>query len=127
MTIRPYRDSDWLALKDIALDAGYPYPEPQGPLVEACLVVVDDDEHPVAAIAAQRIVELYLWKKEGLRPAMSKAILDAMHREMAKELRAKGYQDANAFLPPSLCERFGRRLRRSWNWTRNWPSFCVRF
>ena len=127
MTIRPYQPSDKTELEAIALTSGFPYPDLDGPLLEACLVIRDDNGEILAAIAAQRIIELYMYKHEGLRPSVSKAILNAMHSEMAKALRAKGYSEANCFLPPSLCERFGRRLQRSWNWVANWPSFCVRF
>jgi hypothetical protein len=127
MTIRPFQESDREALKAMALEAGYPYPEPDGPLIESCLVVVDDNEQVVAAIAAQRIVELYLWKRGVLTPAMSLAILKVMHSEMATELRKLGYDECNAFLPPSICGKFGRRLKRSFGWTSNWPSLCIRF
>jgi hypothetical protein len=96
-------------------------------MIEACLVVVDDDDEPVAAITALRMVELYMHLRKGLRPAMSKAIIDAMHTGMAKTLKAKGYSEANAFLPPSICERFGKRLMRSWGWTKNWSSLCRHF
>jgi len=127
MMIRPYEPSDATALAGMALKSGYPYPAPDSPMMEGCLVVMDDEGEPMAAIAAKRIVELYLWKREALRPAVSLSILRSMHAEMATELRKRGYSDANVFLPPSICERFGRRLERTFGWTKNWSSLCRHF
>jgi len=121
--IRPYRTSDASALKFMAIQSGFPYPDLDSPMIESCLVVEDENGEPIAAIAAQRLVELYLFKHQGLRPALFMSILRQMHEAMAKELRSRGYRTAEAFLPPGICERFGRRLERSFGWVKNWPSY----
>lgn len=123
MTIRPYRASDASALQFMAHQSGFPYPDLDSPMIESCLVVEDENGQPIAAIAAQRIAELYLFKAEHLRPALFMSILRTMHEAMAKELRGHGYRTAEAFLPPGICERFGKRLERSFGWTRNWVSW----
>jgi len=126
MTIRPYQPSDAPALQRIAEASGFPYCEPDAALVEACLVV-EVDGQVVAATAAKRIIELYLWKGEGLSPAATKAIIDALHNSMSVKLRGLGYNSCNVFLAPSICQRFGRRLERSYNWVRNWDSWARSF
>ena len=123
MIIRPYRASDASTLQFMANQSGFPYPDLDSPMIEACLVVEDENGQPVAAIAAQRICELYLFKEQHLRPALFMSILRQMHEAMAKELRGCGYRAAEAFLPPGICERFGRRLERSFGWVKNWPSY----
>jgi len=126
MTIREYRPSDAPALQRIAEASGFPYEAPDSPLVEACLVV-EVDGQVVAATAAKRIIELYLWKGEGLSPAATHHVIHALHQAMSVKLRNLGYNSANIFLAPSICERFGRRLERSFGWVRNWASWAKEF
>lgn len=126
MTIRPYQPSDAPALQRIAEATPFPYEPPDSQLIEACLVVEVDGE-VVAATAAKRILELYFWKAQGLSPAATMSILNALHKEMRVKLRNLGYDEANIFTPPSICERFGRRLKRSWGWANNWSSFSLKF
>ena len=123
MTIRPYRASDAAALQFMANQTGFPYPDLDSPMIESCLVVEDEKGEVIAALAAQRLVELYLFRNKALRPALFMRILEQMHEAMAKELRGRGYRAAEAFLPPGICERFGRRLERSFGWVKNWPSY----
>jgi len=130
MRCRALQQSDIPALRAMAEASGYPYPEisdfstrKEG-TIEAVLVVADDQDQPVMACAAQRIVELYLFVGDGGTPALKLHALRLLHDSMAAALRAKGYQDANAFLPPSIAAKFGRRLERTFGWVRNWQSWC---
>ncbi len=127
MKIRSYQHSDAATLKRIADASGFPYEPPESPLIEVCLVLTDDDGEILAASAAKKILELYFWKDSYLSPATTKTAIDLFHTEMGTVLRNLGYHEANTFLHPSICERFGRRLQRTWGWVRNWPSFAVKF
>ena len=127
MTIREYRPEDASALDHMAKASGFPYESPESPLVEKCLVVVDDEGNVIAATAAKRILELYFWKGEGLSPAASKSVISSLHQAMSVKLRDLGYNSVNVFLAPSICERFGRRLERSYGWVRNWNSWAKGF
>lgn len=125
--IRPLRDSDIPRLREMAESSGFPYCDPKEPHVEAVLVATDEHDRPVMAIAANRIVELYLWADSGLSPVTAFALLRQFHEEMARVLREKGYTDATAFLPPAVEKRFGRRLERSFGWVRNLASWAKVF
>lgn len=131
MTVRPLRESDLPALKRMAEAARYPYPNLSDSMIECVYVVVDDDDQPVMACAAERIVQLYLFaptvaKSATVHPAAKLHALRLLHDAMAPELRANGYTEVNAFLPPTIAAKFGRRLMRSFGWVKNWPSWCRR-
>lgn len=115
------------ALERMAAASGFPYVDPRSEMVESCLVVVDDSDTPVMAVAAERIVQLYGWFDKDLPPVQKMTALRVAHWGMRLELMEKGYKSAEAFLPPSICERFGRRLMRSFGWVENWRSFCFKF
>ncbi len=123
MTIRPLQTSDIPALVALASASGFPYPEASDPLLEAVLVVVDDEDRPVMAAAAKRLVELYLWCGRGMTPHDSIAALRLLHDAMAEQLKTQGYNSVEAFLPLSVSKRFGRRLEKTFGWVRNWPSW----
>ena len=127
MSARPYRSSDAGALAEMAERSGFPYVAPDGPLIEACIVIADQDDKPVMAVAAKRMVELYGWFGPDASPIHRMAAIREAHGAMEPLLRRSGYSEASAFLPPSICQRFGRRLIRSFGWARNWESFCVKF
>lgn len=131
MTVRPLHESDIPALKRMAEASGYPYPqlsEKSGQL-ECVYVIANEDDQPVMACAAERICQLFLYvptSKDSLEahPAAKLHALRLLHDAMAADLRAKGYTEANAFIPPSIAGKFGRRLMRSFGWVKNWPSWC---
>jgi hypothetical protein len=126
MTARPLRDSDIQQLTEIAEKTGFPYPDLRGPHIEGICVVEDEHGNIVAACAAKRLLELYLYCPEGKAINKSRAII-LLHEKLAAELKIKGYDDANVFLPPTLAEKFGRRLERSFGWVKAWPSWTKRF
>ncbi len=127
MKVRPYRQSDAASLKAIANASGFPYPDLTDPLVEAVVVIADEEDKPIMAVAAKRLVEIYLYVDSERSPGVKMDALKAAHRGMIEQLRALGYNSAEAFLPPAIAERFGKRLVRTFHWALNWPSFSKRF
>lgn len=123
MTLRPLRPSDIPILQQRAEQSGYPYPSPSE--TELIVVVVDADGQIITACAAKKLVELYLWPSNA-SPAVLAAALALLHREMPKVLLSLGYKSAEAFLPPEISGKFGRRLERTWGWIKNWPSWTRR-
>lgn len=127
MNIRLFSPFDIPALKAIYERQGFPYAFPDLNKMEAVLVVTDENGEPVAAIAAEKLVQLYLFVGTMEHPATALAIIRLMHAELSKVLKSKGYSSAEAFLPPSIARRFGRRLERTFGWVRNWPSWTKGF
>ena len=89
-------------------------------------MVEDGAGNLIAACAAERIVQLYLFRGEA-GPAETLGAIRMLHGALAEELRQKGYREANCFLPPQVEKSFGRRLTRMFGWVRNWASFCIHF
>lgn len=114
------------ALKAMEAASGFPYPDVNDPLIEAVMVAEDESGKVVAAVAAKRIVELYLWIGP-LSPVDVLAAVQAFHAAMGDALKEKGYHEANAFLPPQIADKFGRRLTRTFGWVKNWSSWARRF
>lgn len=119
MRTREIRPSDLPLLKQWAEASGFPYIEPVG-----ATVVVDDEDRPIMACAPRRIIELYLWADSCQNPAVKLHAIRLLHDAMTPEMKRLGFDEVNAFLPPSIAEKFGRRLARTFGWVRNWPSFC---
>lgn len=122
MHVRTLQISDLPALQQMADSSGFPYPDPSSEKLEAVLVVVDDEGKPVMAAAAEKIMQMYLWCSDST-PYTKLGAIRLLHEEMSEILRLKGYDGVTAFLPPSVSEKFGRRLERSFSWIRNWPSW----
>ena len=127
MTVRPLKPSDVPILQEMAHASAFPYPDLNHPHIEAVLVVVDSDDKPIMACAAKRLVELYLFVDPSRAAGVRKGAIDALHRGMATSLSGKLYNGAEIFLSPLIAKAFGRRLERTWNWVRNWPSWTIRF
>ncbi len=123
MTTRPLRESDIPTLRAMAEASGYPYPDLAEPL-EAVVVLADDQDRPVMAVAAKKLVELYLWCGKGLTPHENIAALRLLHEGMIEELKTKGYNEGvEAFLPPAISAKFGKRLEKTFGWVKNWESW----
>jgi hypothetical protein len=129
MNIRPLQPSDIPTLRQMYEYSGFAYefPDLRGPLMESVMVAVDENDVPVAAIAAERILQAYLLMDLGLHPATKLRIIRSFHEELAIQLRTRGYHSLEAFLPPPIAESFGRRLMRSFGWVKAWPSYCKTF
>lgn len=121
-------ESDIPILNRMAVSSGFPYPDLTEPL-EAVIVLADDEDRPVMAVGAKRLVELYLWCGKGmaLTPHENIAALRLLHDGMAEQLKTLGYNGGvEAFLPPSVAAKFGKRLEKTFGWVKNWPSWCKR-
>ncbi len=127
MRVRALQTSDLPMLAEFAQATGFPYINPQSANVEAVLVVADDEDRPILAVAAERICQLYLWLDPDLHATTSLAGLRLLHEEMANKLRTNGYTSCEAYLPPGIATRFGRRLEKSFGWVRNWQSWTRSF
>ncbi len=129
MIIRHLHPDDIPALRAMYEAQGFEYefPDLEGPLMESVLVVEEDGGKILAAVAAERLVQLYFLCADLEHPAAKLAIVRALHTHMADALRAKGYHSAEAFLPPPIAETFGKRLERTFGWVRNWQSWTKGF
>ena len=129
MTIRKLRINDIPALRAMyeAQGFAYEFPDLNGPLMETTLVVADDDGTILAAVAAERLIQLYFLCGPTDHPATKLAIIRALHPAMADVLREKGYHSVEAFLPPELAATFGGRLERTFRWAKNWQSWTKGF
>lgn len=122
MIVRDLKQTDISILRAMAQRAGYPYPDPTDSL-ELIRVVADQDDKPLMAAAGKKLVELFLWPGELERPHASVHALRLLHLDMAETLKVRGYKSAEAFLPPAIADKFGRRLETTFGWKRNWASY----
>jgi hypothetical protein len=71
-------------------------------------------------------VEAYFWCGEIDRPLVKVAAMRALEAEMYRILARKGYNSVEAFLPPEIARKFGRRLEKTFGWRKNWASWTRR-
>lgn len=138
MRIREYSESDLDALVAIHRAQGFDYafPDVNDPIFVSKLVLEDDEEggegnyEPkiVMASLARLTCEMYLLADPHAgTPRERYDRLLALHRAGAADLRARGLDDAHAWLPPPIAKRFGRRLG-DLGWLRDdaWTPYCFR-
>jgi hypothetical protein len=127
MTIRPIQPSDIPTIRGMYELSGlkYTFPDLLGPKMES-VMVIESDGVVVAACAAERITQLYLWMEDD-HPAAKMHYVKVLHEAMATELKSKGYNSVEAYLPPELEKSFGRRLMRNFGWVKSWPCFSRNF
>ena len=128
MNIRRYKPEDESALRAMYAAQGFEYefPDLSGRRMEGAWVA-ESDGRILAAVAVERIPQTYLFCSPRLSPRIVSFLFQAFEHIIVPELSARGYRESNAFLPPSIAEKFGKRLERSFGWVRNWPSWCKRF
>lgn len=81
--------------------------------------VLEDEGQIIQAVLARPTVELYfLGDPEWRTPQWRMEALRKIHESMRLELRGKGFEDVHVFLPPEKEKSFGRRLMKSFHWTR---------
>ena len=154
MRIREYTDADLDALIAMHRAQGFDYafPNVNDPLFVSKLVVETDDcdnagiedagaerrdgqtgagncgRKIVMAALARLTCEMYLLAdSHSGSPRQRFERLLALHRAGAADLRARGLDDAHAWLPPPIAKRFGRRLGNL-GWIRDdaWTPYCFR-
>ena len=123
MTVRFMVPSDAAVLT--AMQGQFPYVTFDAPTLETVLVVADEEDRPLCAMAAERIIQLFFWCGD-LGPLEKKMALRLLHEEGANVLKQKGYKEVNAFLSPQIALKFSKRLERSFQWRPNWPSWFRR-
>jgi len=130
MLIREYTPADLDALRRMHArqNFDYAFPDVADPIFVSKLVVEDDDGHAVMASLARITCEMYLLADPGAgNPRERYARLLALHAAGERDLFARGLDDAHAWLPPSIAQRFGRRLE-ALGWVRDnaWIPYCRR-
>ncbi|MGH9709802.1 MAG: hypothetical protein ACRD37_04585, partial [Candidatus Acidiferrales bacterium] len=112
----------------------YALPDLADPIFVSKLVMEDEDgggnnEHKIVMAALARLTcEMYLLvdPKAGTPRERYARLLELQHAG-ANDLRARGLDDAHAWLPPPIAKRFGRRLE-GLGWIRDdaWTPYCKR-
>jgi len=129
MIIRAMTPADIPTLRNIHELSGlaYTFPDLRGPLMENVLVIADERDIPIMAVAAERVLQAYLLVDDSLHPAAKLRGIRMLHENMAPLLREKGYSELNCAIPPELERSFGRRLMRTFGWVLNWTSYARHF
>ncbi len=87
--------------------------------------IAEEDGLIIGAIASRKTVETYLlidpdWKTPGWR----QEALMQLHLSAHGAVKALGFTDANAWVPPQVVKSFGRRLQRVFGWKKSvWDVF----
>lgn len=126
MKTRDFRAADEEVIRRMPQAESFGIPFPDLSKMESIRVVEDEFGRPIAACAAEKIVQLYFWS-ESMPPHATLHAIRLLHAVLTEELLTLGYHEANAFVPPPLAARFGRRLERSFGWMANWSSWFIRF
>lgn len=130
MLVREYTNADLDALYAMHRAQGfeYPFPDLRDPIFVSKLILEDEAGKPVMAALARLTCEMYLLAapKEGTPRERYTRLLE-LQRAGANDLRARGLDDAHAWLPPRIAQRFGRRLQQL-GWIRDdaWTPYCFR-
>jgi len=130
MFIREYTDSDLNALRKMHASQGFDYalPDLSDPLFVSKLILEDDAGLAVLASLARLTCEMYLLVDPAAgSPRERFDRLQMLHFAGQRDLLARGLDDAHAWLPPQISNRFGRRLE-SLGWVRDdrWTPYCRR-
>lgn len=136
--IREYTDADLDALLAMHRAQGfdYPFPDLRDPIFVSKLILEEEtpgegncaERKIVMAAFARLTCEMYLLADPHAgTPRQRYARLLELHRAGAADLRARGLDDAHAWLPPPIARRFGRRLA-ALGWLRDdaWTPYCHR-
>jgi len=138
MRVREYNDADLGALVAMHRAQGFDYalPDLADPIFVSKLVLEDGDSGGagndaskiVMASLARLTCEMYLLvDPDAGTPRERYARLLELQRAGAADLRARGLDDAHAWLPPQIAKRFGCRLE-GLGWIRDdaWTPYCKR-
>jgi hypothetical protein len=121
MRIREFTEADLESLRRMHGRQGFDYafPDLRGPIFVSKLVLEDDAGQVVTASLARLTCEMYLLKDSDASESSSAgnpqeryARLLALHQAGERDLQARGLDDAHAWLPPPIAQRFGRRLAK---------------
>ena len=110
--IRAYQSSDLQALREIHGRQGfrYDFPDLENPNFVVRLISAGDDGRARMALLGHRTIEAYMLVAPGGRPQEKFDEFVELHNAACDAGAALGYEDAQAFLPPEIERRFGKRL-----------------
>ncbi|MFY9752835.1 MAG: hypothetical protein WAJ92_09355 [Candidatus Acidiferrales bacterium] len=128
MRIRPYQEADLDALREIHARQGFDYnfPDLSEPIFVSKIVLQDESGCIAMASLARLTCEIYLLADPAAgTPLQRYEQLLALQGAGQQDLLTRGLEDAHAWLPPSISERFGRRLE-TFGWVRDdlWTPYC---
>ena len=157
MLVRPYRESDLDALRNIHASQNFPYafPDLSNPLFLTKIILTDassadqptlsaldhandqapETESPLAsenilgAAILRLTAEAYLLldPQQGSPRQRWRALL-ALHAATQQDAQRRGLEDVHAWLPPGIARTFGRRLEHlGWRRDDEWTPYCKRF
>ena len=128
--IREFEPGDIVRLKQLheRQGFGYEFPDLLDPTFISKLIVEDPSGAIAMASLARLTCEMYLLvDQDSGTPRDRYARVIELHRVGEQHLFACGLDDAHAWLPPRIAQRFGKRLE-SLGWVRDdeWPPYCYR-
>lgn len=128
MRVRRLTAEDARAVSALHAGSGFAFqfPELHDPLIEAGCLILDAEDRPLAASVAKRAPEVLLAMRKDGHPALKLRALAMVHEFMREELAARGYKEANCFLPPEIEQSYGRHLQRIFGWQRSWQGYTMR-
>lgn len=128
MKTLPLNADNWPLAEQIHAASGYDFrfPDSGSPLIEAACLIVDAQGFPIVASVAKRTPEVMLAMRNEGHPALKLQALANVHSYMREALTARGYSEANCFLPPEINRNYGRHLQRIFGWQKSWPGYTMR-
>ena len=125
MIVRRAEPRDYDAIRELGNKSDFPFPDIESRTIEACDVVVDENDKVLMAVVAERICQIVLAAGEFEHPAAKLAAI-RMVQERKHILKELGYNHIEAYVEPQLAKRFGRRLEKSLGWFKSWPSWTMK-
>lgn len=131
MIVREYEEADLAKIESLHRDSGFRYelPDFSSPQFFSRRVVSDESGIAMAGFL-QLTAQTFLvcdprWRTPAWRMEALRQLHAACHRDAAEQ----GVAEVNAFLPPIISSKFGRRLKKlGWNFYEGeeWKCFSFR-
>lgn len=124
--IRGIRPEDLTVLKELHKQMGFGYPFPELKIHDIGKVVTDESDRPIMAALAVPVVDCYLLvSPNALTPGERLALLHKLHEAMRAEIKDRGYNWAEADIPPEIERSFGKRLKKLGWFKSAWPMWAA--
>jgi len=119
-------DKDALLALHRGMGHSYSLPDTDSPLFVSKWMLTTDEGVPAQAILGRLTVESYfLMDKRIGSPEQRWQWFQDLHKISAQHGRALGLQDVHCWLPPSVAERFGKRLMSIGFLKPMWPDYFL--